>query len=112
MLDIDLHKGMALNVIQIEELLKYSWEAYQERLRIDRKFKKVRLENDLPSKSSMHSGWTSLTKEQGQKMRCKTWFKSMLKYATNPLNGRNHHLQVSASCSELWYKKTLTSIWG
>lgn len=84
-LDIDLHKGKALYVLPDDDLRRLSWEAYQEKERIKRKFKKQRLENDLPSKSSMHSGWTSLTKEQGHKMSCKTWFKSMLKYTTNPI---------------------------
>lgn len=83
-LDIDLHKGKALYVLPDEDLRRLSWKAYQEKERIKRKFKKQRLENDIPSKTSMHSGWTSLTKEQGLKMSCMTWFKSMLKYTTNP----------------------------
>lgn len=83
-LDIDLHKGKALEVIPQYELKKYSWKAYQERLRIDRKFKEKRLRNEKPSSFSVHVGWSSLNKEQGKKMSCNTWLKSMLKYNTNP----------------------------
>lgn len=82
-LDIDIHKGKALEVIPIGELRRLSWEAYQERQRIDRKFHHRRLENDKPSSFSVHSGWSSLTVEQGIKMSCKTWYNSMLKYNTN-----------------------------
>lgn len=84
LLDIDLHKGKALKVIPIEELRRLSWKAYQERQRIDRKFNKYRLHNDLPSKTTMHSGWTSLREDQGAKMNCETWLKSMIKYNTDP----------------------------
>ena len=38
LLDIDLHKGKALHAIHKEELRRLSWQAYQERQRIDRKF--------------------------------------------------------------------------
>lgn len=82
-LDIDIHKGKALEVIPIGELRKLSWTAYQERQRIDRKFNSRRLENVKPSSFSVHSGWSSLTVEQGVKMSCKTWYNSMLKYNTN-----------------------------
>lgn len=83
-LDIDIHKGKALEVIPMEELRRISWQAYQERQRIDRKFNKARLENGKPSSFSIHSGWSSLSEEKGLKMSCKTWFNSMLKYNTNP----------------------------
>lgn len=83
-LDIDIHEGKALEVIPIEELRSLSWKAYQERQRIDRKFNKARLKNGKPSSLSVHAGWSSLSEEQGLKMSCKTWFKSMLKYNSNP----------------------------
>ena len=84
LLDIDLHKGKALEVIPIEELKRISWKAYQERQRIDRKFNPVRLKNGKPSSFSTHSGWTSLKKEQGMKMSTDTWINSMLKYTDDP----------------------------
>ena len=83
-LDIDIHKGKALEVIPIEELKRFSWEAYQERQRIDRKFNEARLKNSKPSSTSTHVGWTSLSVEQGMKMSCDTWFNSMLKYNIDP----------------------------
>ena len=83
-LDIDIHKGKALEVISLDELRRLSWEAYQERQRIDRKFDKARLKNSKPSSTSSHVGWTSLTVEQGMKMSCDTWFNSMLKYNIDP----------------------------
>lgn len=83
-LDIDIHKGKALEVITLDELRRLSWEAYQERQRIDRKFDKARLKNSKPSSTSSHVGWTSLTVEQGMKMSCDTWFNSMLKYNIDP----------------------------
>lgn len=79
-LDIDIHKGKALEVIPKEELKRLSWEAYQERQRIDRKFNEARLKNSKPSSTSTHVGWSSLSVEQGMKMSCDTWFNSMLKY--------------------------------
>ncbi len=82
-IDVDLHKGKALGVIPIDELRLLSWSAYQERLRIDRKFNKVRIQNRKPSSISSSVGWTSLTKDQGHKMSCETWFKSMLKYTVD-----------------------------
>lgn len=83
-LDIDIHKGKALEVIPKEELKRLSWEAYQERQRIDRKFNEARLKNSKPSSTSTHVGWTSLSVEQGMKMSCDTWFNSMLKYNIDP----------------------------
>lgn len=83
-LDIDIHKGKALEVISLDELRRLSWEAYQERQRIDRKFNKAQLKNSKPSSTSSHVGWTSLTVEQGMKMSCDTWFNSMLKYNIDP----------------------------
>jgi len=85
-LDIDIHKGKALEVIPIEELKSLSWEAYQERQRIDRKFNPERLKNRKPSSSSMHTGWTSLRKDQGMKMSTEAWFNSMLKYTNDPFD--------------------------
>ena len=85
LLDVDLHKGKALYAIPKDELRRLSWEAYQERQRIDRKFKKGCLENHKPSSTSSHSGWTSLGKEQGMKMSCEDWHKSMLDYTKDHL---------------------------
>lgn len=83
-LDLDIHKGKALEVIPKEELRGLSWEAYQERQRIDRKFNKERLKNRKPSSTSSHVGWTSLSAEKGMKMSCDTWLNSMLKYNIDP----------------------------
>lgn len=83
-LDIGLHKGRALKVVPTEELKRLSWEAYQQWLEIKRKFKDTRLKNSKPSSTSSHVGWTSLTKDQGEKMSPETWLNSMLKYDTDP----------------------------
>ena len=88
LLDIDLHKGKALYVIPKIELRKLSWQAYQERQRIDRKFNESWLTNEVPYKMTSHSGWTSLRTDQGVKMSQKTWHKSMLAY-TNDLRNWN-----------------------
>ncbi len=85
LLDVDLHKGKALFAIPKDELRRLSWVAYQERQRIDRKFRKGRLENHKPSSTSSHSGWTSLRKEQGMKMSYETWHNSMLTYTKDHL---------------------------
>lgn len=86
LLDIDLHKGKALEVISKEELKRLSWAAYQERQRIDRKFNPARLINDVPSKMTSHGGWTSLKEEQGMKMSPETWLNSMLTYTNDPMD--------------------------
>ena len=83
-LDIGLHKGKALKAIPTDELRKLSWEAYQQWLEIKRKFNKHRLENSKPSSTSSHVGWSSLTKDQGEKMSPETWLNSMLIYNTDP----------------------------
>lgn len=84
-LDIDLHKGKALEVIAKEDLRRLSWGAYQERQRIDRKFNPERLKNEKPSSVSCHVGWTSLREEQGIKMSPEAWHISMLKYTKDPI---------------------------
>lgn len=86
LLDIDLHKGKALNVIPKAEMKRLSLKAYRELLRIERKFGHTRLKNDMPSKMISHGGWTSLNEEQGMKMSPKSWLKSMLTYTNDPLD--------------------------
>lgn len=86
LLDIDLHKGKALEVIPKEELRRLSWKAYQERQRIDRKFNPERLKNGKPSSMSTHWGWTSLREDQGMKMSIAAWYKSMLAYTDDPMD--------------------------
>lgn len=86
LLNMDLHKGKALEVITKDELRRLSWDAYQERQRIDRKFNEVRLRNEEPSKISTHTGWSSLRKEQGIKMSCEAWFNSMQTYTNDPMD--------------------------
>lgn len=79
-LDIDLHKGKALEIISINELRRLSWEAYQERQRIERKFNNMWLKNEMPYKMSCQWGWTALKQDQGLKMSADAWFNSMLAY--------------------------------
>ncbi len=86
LLDIDLHKGKALRVISEDELKRLSWTAYQERKRIERKYNSVSLKNDIPSKMTSHSGWTSLREEQGLKMSPESWINSMVTYRNNPMD--------------------------
>lgn len=83
LLDIDLHKGKVLYTIHKEELRRLSWQAYQERQRVDRKFYEARLKNEKPSSMSSHIGWTSLREDQGMKMNPETWHKSMLAYTND-----------------------------
>ncbi len=85
LLDIDLHKGKSLAAISTDELRRISWIAFQEWLRIERKFKPERLINELPSKMTTHSGWTSLKEDQGVKMSPETWLNSMLTYVKDPM---------------------------
>ena len=90
-LDIDIHRGKVLYALPVESLKHYSWNAYQERLRIERKYayKKngvvicPRLENEQPCKSSVMCGWTSVGAEKAEKMDCKSWYISMTKYTDN-----------------------------
>ena len=86
LLDIDLHKGKALYFIPKEELRRLSWTAYQEKQRIERKFKEARLKNEKPSSMSIHSGWTSLREDQGMKMSPEAWHKSMRAYTNDPMD--------------------------
>ena len=86
LLDIDLHKGRAFYSIPKEELRRLSWTAYQEKQRIERKFKEARLKNDKPYSMSTHSGWTSLSEDQGMKMSPRIWHKSMLAYTNDPMD--------------------------
>lgn len=90
-LDIDIHRGKVLHALPVESLKLYSRNAYQERLRIERKYayKKngviiyPRLENEQPCRSSVMCGWTSVGVEKAEKMDCKSWYKSMTKYTDN-----------------------------
>lgn len=86
LLDIDLHKGKAFYYIPKEELRRLSWQAYQEKQRIERKFKDARLKNEKPSSMSTHSGWTSLREDQGMKMSSEAWHKSMQAYTKDPMD--------------------------
>lgn len=79
-LDIDIHKGKALEVIPLKELKIISWKAYQERLRIERKFNPLHLGNEKPYNITTHVGWKSLNENQGLKMSPKAWLKSMISY--------------------------------
>ena len=86
LLDIDLHKGKAFYSIPKEELRRLSWTAFQEKQRIERKFKEVRLKNEKPSSMTVHTGWSSLREDQGMKMSPETWHKSMLAYTNDPMD--------------------------
>lgn len=86
LLDIDLHKGKAFYYIPKEELRRLSWQAYQEKQRIERKFKGASLNNKKTSSMSTHSGWTSLCEDQGRKMSLEAWHKSMQVYAKDTMD--------------------------
>lgn len=92
LLDVDVHRGKVLHAIPIDVLKRISWSAYQERLRIERKYfhkdkdgNKMypRLENKKPFSCSSMYGWTSLGHDKATKMNCATWYKSMTKYVIN-----------------------------
>lgn len=90
-LDIDIHRGRVLRALPIDFLIHHNWNAYQERLRIERKFvynkngviSYPRLENEQPYRSSTMCGWTSVGAKKAEKMSCKSWYKSMTKYTDN-----------------------------
>lgn len=90
-LDIDIHRGRVLHALPMECLRNFSWNAYQERLRIERKFAYnkngvtiyPRLENEQPCKSTTMCGWTSVGAEKAEKMNSKSWYISMTKYVDN-----------------------------
>lgn len=87
-LDIDIHRGRVLHALPKESLRRYSRKAYQECLRIERKYaynkygviEYPRLENEQPCRSTSMFGWTSVGTEKAQKMDCKSWYISMTKY--------------------------------
>lgn len=92
LLDVDIHRGKALYAIPFGFLKATNWRAYQELLRIERKYlhmdkngKKLypRLENHEPFTTSYMSGWPSLGHDKATKMSCATWYKSMTKYVCN-----------------------------
>lgn len=75
------HRGQILHILPLQELHDHYWEAYQERLRMERKF--PHLENEQPFKTSSTSGWASVGKDIATKMSLKAWYKSMKKYVTD-----------------------------
>ena len=87
-LDIDVHRGRVLHALPKESLRRYSWKAYQECLRIERKYAYnkygvigyPRLKNEQPCRSTSMCGWASVGKDKAQKMDCKSWYISMTKY--------------------------------
>lgn len=89
--DIDIHRGKVLHALPKSDLRQYSWKAYQECLRIERKFAYKKngrtsypcLENEMPFKSSTMSGWTSVGAGNAEKMSNKAWYISMKKYVDN-----------------------------
>lgn len=89
--DIDLHRGKVLYALPKVALRQYSWNAYQECLRIERKFAYKRngrisyscLENEMPFRSSTMSGWTSVGADNAVKMSNNAWYISMKKYVDN-----------------------------
>ena len=110
LLDIDLHKGKALYAIHKEELRRLSWQAYQERQRIDRKFNETRLKNEKPSSMSSHIGYTSLREDQGLKMSPETWHKSMLTYTNDPMDWNKPSLTGQCNLFRAVVKKIQTSL--
>lgn len=80
-------KGVLLNLLPIDDLKSYYWEAYQELLRLKRKFPHERaLENEPPHNSSFRAGWPSMKKEKAEHMNDATWKNSMRTYNTD-----SHH---------------------
>lgn len=98
-LDIDLHQGTVLKAIPINELRHISWRAYQERLRIERKFHPERLDNYQPAGISSHWGYPSLTREQVGKMSIRNWRRSMRQYISD-INFRNWNQPTLSGQSE------------
>lgn len=97
-LDIDLHKGRAFNVLPIDELKRLSWKAYQECLRINRKFPPNWLKNEQPSSCRAYVGWRSLDKEKGYKMSPRAWLDSMLQYTTDNTSILDEKPSLTGQC--------------
>lgn len=77
-------KGVLLNLLPVEDLKTYYWEAYQELLCLKRRFPHERtLENEPPHKSSFFSGWPSMKIEKAEQMNDETWKNSMRIYNTD-----------------------------
>jgi hypothetical protein len=80
-------KGVLLNLLPIDDLKSHYWEAYQELLRLKRRFPHDQaLENKPPHQSSFMSGWPSMKKEKAEHMNDETWKNSMRTYNTD-----SHH---------------------
>lgn len=71
-------RGIILNQLPTEELRNNYKEAYQELLRMKRKFKY--LDNQIPYKTYSRCGWQSLSQNKTEKMNVIAWKKSMIKY--------------------------------
>lgn len=76
-------KGILLSLIPESELKNISSDAFQELLRIQRRFKPESLKNDRPYKTSCMSGWPSMAVYKAKKMSDDDWMKSMRTYNTD-----------------------------
>lgn len=105
--DMDLHRGRVLHALPKDDLRKFSWTAYQECLRVERKYvskdKKgvdyyPRLENEMPFRSTSMVGWSALSAEKSEKMSCKAWLKSMIKYTDDGRTPEMEHPSLTGQC--------------
>lgn len=89
--DLDLRRGKVLYALPKDFLRKYCLTAYQERLRIERKYAYKEngvvsyplLENKLPFRSSSMCGWSSVGTNIAAKMSFHAWYISMTKFVNN-----------------------------
>lgn len=89
--DLDLHRGKVLHALPKDFLRENCWSAYQERLRIERKYAYKKngvvsyplLENEMPFRSSTMCGWRSVGADNAAKMSVDAWYKSMVKFVDN-----------------------------
>lgn len=87
---IGRRKGILLSLIPELELKNISSDAFQELLRIQRRFKPESLKNDRPYKMTSMSGWPSMAVDNAKKMSDDDWKKSMRIYNTD----NNHDWNV------------------
>lgn len=83
MLWLGRRKGILLSLIPISELKNISFDAFQELLRIQRRFKPESLKNNPPYSMSCMSGWPSMEVNKAKKMSDDDWKKSMRAYNTD-----------------------------
>lgn len=96
--------GTLLNLLPQECLRDSHPKAYKKLLEMKRKFHPKALENNVPFKMESHSGWSSMKRDEAEKMSNEAWINSMRTYNTDEhfdwnrpsLTGQQHILEEQA----------------